>query len=251
METTYEVDEYNDASTEAQRARGRLELQEAKLRYTHRRNEKFGGRAPQSPGAFSMSSPEPAASPFKGSMRSGLKDTLGSPDRDGIRGFIAQSTNGASMSPSSPMTHPGTRARETRPHVRTYLFEHQLENSMYVLEDGWKEDLAATKPRVLGAGDEQARRGTSASGASSTDRDLSRSDSRIGTSASHASCTSAAKPKYLQIQEQQQLEAEERARFNQQMGVTEPEPPPKEYSFEYYRNTATTPYIPIERLQGL
>jgi len=252
METTFEVGEHDDASTEAQGAKGRLELQEARARYTLRRNERFGGQAPRSPGALSMSSPDPAAVPFHDTTRSPQKNTYGSPDRRGITGFAANLSSDR-LSPSDPITRKGTRSREaSRPHVRTYLFEHQFANSMYVLEDGWKEDMAVKKSGMVGARGQHVRTGSSVSSASFGSKDKPQSNSRIGTSVSHGSSVgAAAKPKYEQIQEQQEQEAEELLRFNAQMGITETQPPPSEYSFEYYRNTATTPYIPIERLQGL
>ena len=52
METTYEEEDWDETSTAAQKARARQELDEAKLRYTQRRNERFNReQGPLSPGS--------------------------------------------------------------------------------------------------------------------------------------------------------------------------------------------------------
>jgi len=207
-------EEFDELSTAAQRARGRQELHEAKLRYTARKNEKYNKADAEqgSPGGFRIS-----------------KDTIGSPV--GRTGLTA--TVGNLSSARSPMqTRHGTTARA---HPRTYLFEHQLENSIHVLEDGWKDSLQEDI-HVPGM---SVRRTTAASNASAA-----RGGSALQRKSSHASQEDEpAKPQWV-------LEEEERTRFNAQMGIREPTPPPKAY--EYYRDAASTPYIPIERLtQGL
>jgi hypothetical protein len=44
------------------------------------------------------------------------------------------------------------------------------------------------------------------------------------------------------------MEQEERANFNKQTGI---QPEVQSTGFEYYRTTATTPYMPASRLLGL
>jgi ribosomal protein L21 len=192
------TEEWDDTSTEAQQLRGRQELQEAKLRYTHRKNEKYNkiGSVPLSQGEFLMSS-------------SPLKDSLRSPNRQSASSVL-----------------------ESRPHVRTYLFEHQLANSMHLLEDSWNEKMDQS---VGTAG----RLATETSGGSSV---TSRPQSHVND-ASPARKVGASAVPHLQMAQ------EERVQFDMQIGIRMPTPPLK--PFQYYHDRATTPYLPVGRLQHL
>jgi len=126
-------------------------------------------------------------------------------------------------------------SREPLPHVRSYLFEHQLQNSVHLAEDTWKtameEEREAMKNLAASRSDgvSMERGGMSLSRQKPTSR---------GSKAS----SEAAEP-------ERQLEQQERSNFNKQMGASEVKT--KDETFEYYRTAATTPYIPTSRLQGL
>jgi len=68
-------------------------------------------------------------------------DTLTSPGRSVATGIAAVTSPGGSKSPENSMARMATHILEARPHVRSYLFEHQLENSMSLLQDGWNQPL--------------------------------------------------------------------------------------------------------------
>jgi Leucine-rich repeat (LRR) protein len=219
------IEEIDEASTEAQRARGRQELNEAKLRYTARKNEKYNKEDGErgSPGGLIRTSKETLSSPIR-TAEEMLRSSKGRADLTSTVGNL--SSVGSRM-----QTRHGSTSRESRPHPRTYLFEHQLENSIHALEDGWNDKVGIPVPAVA------VGRAASNASAASSDSDLQRKTS-------HASSEDApAKPQWV-------LEEEERAWFNAQMGIRDPTPPPPK-AYESYLNAASTPYVPIERLQGL
>lgn len=199
--------------------RGHLELQEAKARILQRRNQKFSA-SPGSPGAFSatndISLELTSTSPFAASTSSPIR-----------RDDLTRNTRG---SPAKTI-----EGRDLRPHVRTYLFEHQLETSNHLAQDAWKAEMEKAKEAIktLSAkrSEEMGTVGTSTSRASGEHRATSRGSQE----------TSEAKPQWL-------MEQEERVNFNKQMGVQQ-EVHAKD--FEYYRTAATTPYMQASRLQGL
>ena len=126
-------------------------------------------------------------------------------------------------------------SREPLPHVRSYLFGHQLENSVHLAEDTWKTAMEEEREAMKNLAASRNEGGGMERGGISLSR-------QKPTSRGSKASSGAAEPKWL-------LEQHERPNFNTQMGASEGKS--KDEIFEYYRTAATTPYIPISRLQGL
>lgn len=237
LATTHGWDEFIDAeSTAAQHARGRQELIEAKARYIQRKNDKFanyGQKVAKSPGAFSMTILSPPTSPLKV-----LSTARGISGFASIATGILEKTEG-SMSPASPTMRTGT-FQSTRPHVRTYLFEHQLENSQFELEDGRKGKKEECWQPAVGK-----RNGTGRTSRGASRGGVGRAASAASAQSDNSDVSNDSNPAVVA----HKMREKEIVRFNAQMGIVKDVEAQK--AFEYYRNTATTPYLQIERLQGL
>ena len=196
-------------------------------------------------------------------------DTLTSPDRMVATG-IAVTSPGGSKSPENSMARVATHILEARPHVRNYLFEHQLENRMSLLQDGWNQPVQVfTCPN-----NNKGVKASAGTGGVATDtrRALS-SDSSAASSAGAVNARgvgalnkggwSASAAEGAVHPQRNAVTAASAANdtFRHAVATTSSTSDTRRASiagyqdkskpFEYYRNAATTPYVTVNGLMSL
>jgi len=168
------------------------------------------------------------------------------------------------------MARMATHILEARPHVRNYLFEHQLENSMSLLKDGWNQPVQVfTSPN-----NNKGVKASAGTGGVATDtrRALS-SDSSAASSAgaanargvgalkkggwSASAAEGAVHPQRNAVTASSAANGSFRHAFTSTSCTSDASHaslagyPDKSNPFEYYRNAATTPYVTVNGLMGL
>lgn len=211
----------------------------------------------------------PNAQPLH-ALSSPPQDTLTSPDRTVATLIAVVTSPGGSKSPENSMARMATHILEARPHVRNYLFEHQLENSMSLLQDGWNQPVQVfTSPN-----NNKGVKASAGTGGVATDtRPALSSDSSAASSAgavnargvgalnkggwSASAEEGAVHPQRNAVTASSAANGSFRHAFTTTSCTSDTSRaslagyPDKSKPFEYYRNAATTPYVKVNRLMGL
>jgi hypothetical protein len=196
-------------------------------------------------------------------------DTLTSPDRRVGTGIAVVTSPGGSKSPEHSMARMATHILEARPHVRNYLFEHQLENSMSLLKDGWNQPVQVfTSPN-----NNKGVKASAGTGGVATDtrRALSSDSSAAsqvliadvvnarGVGALNKGVWNASAAEGAVHPQRNAVAASSVVTSTFRHAVTTSDTSrasiagyqDKSKPFEYYRNAATTPYVTVNGLMGL